>query len=209
MDSVSRTQQDHEQAGGVVMIDYVALCRVPPGLVDHVTQLLTDASVASHPIPDGDAVVLAVSAADTERATSVLGLVLPDLLRDDPDTVRLSDRLVRSDPDDFDLPQLIDGTAVLSGLPSSAAPEEPLPLSHEEEYVPPPPPEIPKPKDRISRFAWGGVILGPLLLLLTVLLQLPDVLTTVGLAVFIAGFCTLVARHEEKPRDGWDDGAVV
>ncbi len=191
------------------MIDHVALCRVSPTLVDHIVQLLADASVTAQPIPDGDTIVIAVSDSDTERAKSVLGLVLPDLLQDDPGTRRLSDRLVRSDPDQLDLPHLLDGRAALGGHPAQPPDEEPLSLDHEEEYVPPPPPDIPLPKDRISRFAWGGVIVGPLLLLFTVLLQLPDILTTVGLGLFIAGFCTLVARHEEKPREGWDDGSIV
>ena len=81
-----------------------------------------------------------------------------------------------------------------------------------EHFVPPPPPPHPR-GDAVTRWAWAGVVGGPLLLTLATLLGWsvsgwPAVLGVVG---FLAGFATLVARMGDGPRvdDGPDDGAVV
>jgi hypothetical protein len=88
-------------------------------------------------------------------------------------------------------------------------PREP---DRDEHYEPPPPPPLPVP-DTIGRFAWAGVLGGPLFLLLAAVLRL-DVSGWPGLlalGAFMAGFVTLVARMKDRPPSdlGGDDGAVV
>lgn len=79
-------------------------------------------------------------------------------------------------------------------------------------YVPPVPPPLPR-LDRLARFSWIGLIGGPLVLLLVVVLNLrvDRVVPFAAGAAFIAGFITLVARMPDRARDedDWDDGAVV
>lgn len=199
---------------GVDVAERAVLCRVTPDLVAHLVQLLSDAGLSARGEADGEFVRLTVPADQEEHARSVIGLVLPGLLEPEADTVRLSDRLVRSDSEAEPEPEpepepglrLLDGRFALGG--GNAAPPAP-PVPDHDEFVPPPPPAIPPPRDRISRFAWGGVILGPILLLLSALLSLPSIITAAGLAMFIGGFGTLVGRRDDSPREGWDDGAVV
>ncbi|MGH8970455.1 MAG: hypothetical protein ACRDV1_10955 [Actinomycetes bacterium] len=79
-------------------------------------------------------------------------------------------------------------------------------------YVPPPPPPVPMP-DTVGRFAWAGVVGGPLFLLLASVFGL-DISGWPGflaLAAFMGGFVTLVARMNDRPPagSGDDDGAVV
>ncbi len=89
--------------------------------------------------------------------------------------------------------------------PPAAPPPDP-----EDEFVPPEPPPLPT-TDLIGRFAWAGVIGGPLLLFLGVLA--PGVVrpsaVIAGVVAFVAGFLTLVLRSPHEPEDGWDDGSVV
>ncbi|MEW2291549.1 hypothetical protein ABZ719_02420 [Streptomyces sp. NPDC006743] len=79
-------------------------------------------------------------------------------------------------------------------------------------FVPPEPPPLPE-ADATAKFAWLGVIGGPVLLLLAVLLgwEMTWWLTTLGIGGFIGGVATLVARM--NPGDEEDDdpgrGAVV
>jgi hypothetical protein len=79
----------------------------------------------------------------------------------------------------------------------------------EEGYTPPPPPPLPHP-DTAARFAWAGVLGGPALLFLAVLLgwHLEDWLMLLAAVAFLGGFVTLVARLGERGDDD-DDGAVV
>ena len=194
------------------MSQYTLLCRAPIDLAGHVVQLLDDSGIAAEQHADGDAVAISIAAEDLERGRATIALVLPQLLTDEhtSGSVKLSDRLVRSEPppqQEFRLPELIDGRSALSSEPDESVQD--WHAEHHDEFVPPTPPEIPRPKDQLSRLAWGGVVLGPLLLLLSAVLGLPDILTTVGIAAFVLGFATLIARKEEEPREGWDDGAVV
>lgn len=89
--------------------------------------------------------------------------------------------------------------------------DEPVtPRELDEHYEPPEPPPFPR-GDIVSRFAWAGVIGGPLFLLIAAMLSadLPSYLLLAALGAFIGGFVTLVARMPgEAPEDG-DDGAVV
>ena len=79
-------------------------------------------------------------------------------------------------------------------------------------FVPPEPPPLPA-ADVTSKFAWLGVIGGPLLLLLAVLLgwDMTWWLTTVGIGGFLGGFATLVMRMKTDDEDEGDPGrgAVV
>ncbi|GAB3685382.1 hypothetical protein [Angustibacter aerolatus] len=84
-------------------------------------------------------------------------------------------------------------------------------MEPEEGYVPPEPPPLPR-GDLVSRLAWAGVLLGPLVLVVAGLF-FRDLgrlwLALAGLA-FIGGFVTLVVRlpaHRDDDVD--DDGAVV
>ncbi|MEW5355596.1 hypothetical protein [Streptomyces sp. 16-176A] len=79
-------------------------------------------------------------------------------------------------------------------------------------FVPPEPPPLPD-ADATAKFAWLGVIGGPVLLLLAVLLgwDMTWWLTTLSIGGFLGGIATLVARM--NPGDDEDDdpgrGAVV
>ncbi|WP_369246023.1 hypothetical protein [Streptomyces sp. R41] len=79
-------------------------------------------------------------------------------------------------------------------------------------FVPPEPPPLPT-ADTTAKFAWLGVIGGPILLLLAVLLgwDMTWWLTTLGIGGFLGGFATLVMRMKTDDEDGDDPGrgAVV
>ncbi|MFE0349966.1 hypothetical protein [Streptomyces griseoluteus] len=79
-------------------------------------------------------------------------------------------------------------------------------------FVPPEPPPLPV-ADTTAKFAWLGVVGGPVLLLLAVLLgwEMTWWLTTLAIGGFLGGFVTLVTRMRTD-EDGDDDpgrGAVV
>ncbi|MGW0625707.1 hypothetical protein [Streptomyces sp. NPDC002758] len=78
-------------------------------------------------------------------------------------------------------------------------------------FVPPEPPPLPM-ADTTAKFAWLGVVGGPILLLVAVLLgwDMTWWLATLGIGGFLGGFVTLVKRM--KTDDDEDDpgrGAVV
>ncbi|MCX4761359.1 hypothetical protein OG562_10290 [Streptomyces sp. NBC_01275] len=79
-------------------------------------------------------------------------------------------------------------------------------------FVPPEPPPLPA-ADTTAKFAWLGVIGGPILLLIAVLLgwDMTWWLTTVGIGGFLGGFATLVMRMRTDDEDEGDPGrgAVV
>ncbi|MGW2619318.1 hypothetical protein [Streptomyces sp. NPDC001500] len=79
-------------------------------------------------------------------------------------------------------------------------------------FVPPEPPPLPA-ADTTAKFAWLGVIGGPVLLLLAVLLgwEMTWWLTTVCVGGFLGGFATLVVRMRPDDEDEGDPGrgAVV
>jgi hypothetical protein len=80
----------------------------------------------------------------------------------------------------------------------------------EDRFIPPDPPPLPE-LDLVGRFAWAGILGGPLLLFLGVLAPglVGPAVVTVGIAGFVGGFLTLVLRSPNEPEDGWDDGSVV
>ncbi|BCL31215.1 hypothetical protein ACFFS2_06580 [Streptomyces aurantiacus] len=103
----------------------------------------------------------------------------------------------------------------VAGPRDYAAPEpaeEDFDEDDEGHFVPPEPPPLPT-GDATARFAWLGVIGGPLLLLLAVLLgwEMTWWLTTLGIGGFLGGFVTLVARMrgDEEDEDDPGRGAVV
>lgn len=81
----------------------------------------------------------------------------------------------------------------------------------DEGYVPPEPPQITAPSDAIARFAWAGVLGGPVLLLLSFALGLGGVISTVGLVATIGGFVFLMSKRDKHvpPGEDYGDGAVV
>ncbi|MFF5156965.1 hypothetical protein ACFY3N_12035 [Streptomyces sp. NPDC000348] len=91
-------------------------------------------------------------------------------------------------------------------------PEGDLDGTDEGHFVPPEPPPLPD-ADVTSKFAWLGVLGGPLLLLLAILLgwEMTWWLTTLCVGGFLGGFVTLVARMRTDDEDEDDPGrgAVV
>ena len=81
----------------------------------------------------------------------------------------------------------------------------------DEGYEPPEPPPFRAAPDAISRFAWAGVIGGPLLAVGGYVLHFGDLIGGIGIAAAIAGFFVLVARRDKHVPPGEDhgDGAVV
>ncbi|EST23372.1 hypothetical protein [Streptomyces roseochromogenus] len=80
-------------------------------------------------------------------------------------------------------------------------------------FVPPEPPPLPT-ADTTAKFAWLGVLGGPVLLLLAVLLgwEMTWWLTTLGIGGFLGGFAALVMRMRTDDEEDGDDpgrGAVV
>ncbi|MFI6420723.1 hypothetical protein ACIBG6_25375 [Streptomyces sp. NPDC050842] len=98
---------------------------------------------------------------------------------------------------------------------SPAEPEQGPDGSEEGHFVPPEPPPLPE-ADATTKFAWLGVVGGPVLMLVAVLFQWDMTwwLTTLCVGGFLGGFATLVARmkHDDDDDDGFGDpgrGAVV
>ena len=88
------------------------------------------------------------------------------------------------------------------------------PASWEDEghFVPPPPPPLPTVEPR-RKLAWGALLAGPVLGLLSFVLgiRVPDWLTVLLVLGFVGGFVYLVATMRASRDDGWpgDDGAVL
>ncbi|CAM5735042.1 hypothetical protein [Streptomyces fumanus] len=95
--------------------------------------------------------------------------------------------------------------------PSEPA-EDDFDADDEGHFVPPEPPPLPQ-GDTTAKFAWLGVLGGPVLLLLAVLLgwDMTWWLTTLCVGGFLGGFVTLVLRMRPDDEDGDDPGrgAVV
>ncbi|MEZ0490730.1 hypothetical protein AB2L28_00580 [Kineococcus sp. TBRC 1896] len=79
----------------------------------------------------------------------------------------------------------------------------------EERFVPAEP--APLPRDVVGWAAWIAVVGAPLFLLVVALgwKDVPQVMTAITAAVFVAGFATLVIRLPGSRDDDDDDGAVV
>jgi len=74
-------------------------------------------------------------------------------------------------------------------------------------FVPPPPPPLPE-LDTVSQLAWGGLIGGPLFLVIAAIAgwALPSLFLGLAVLAFVAGFVTLVVRMKDRPPDDWDPG---
>ncbi|MQY33048.1 hypothetical protein SRB17_10080 [Streptomyces sp. RB17] len=100
--------------------------------------------------------------------------------------------------------------------PRDHSPPEPSEHDFDEDdeghFVPPEPPPLPD-ADATAKFAWLGVVGGPLLLLLAVVLgwDMTWWLTTLGVGGFLGGFATLVMRMRTGDEEDDDPGrgAVV
>ncbi|GAA2491626.1 hypothetical protein [Streptomyces gobitricini] len=93
------------------------------------------------------------------------------------------------------------------------AKDDDLDDTDEGHFVPPEPPPLPE-ADTTAKFAWLGVIGGPVLMLLAVILRWDMTwwLTTLCIGGFLGGFATLVARMRSGDEEDGDDpgrGAVV
>ncbi|GAA2456614.1 hypothetical protein [Streptomyces glaucus] len=90
--------------------------------------------------------------------------------------------------------------------------EEDFAADDEGHFVPPEPPPLPE-ADATAKFAWLGVLGGPVLLLLAVLFgwDMTWWLATLGIGGFLGGFATLVTRMRTDDEDDDDPGrgAVV
>jgi hypothetical protein len=90
--------------------------------------------------------------------------------------------------------------------------EEDFEEDDEGHFVPPEPPPLPA-ADATAKFAWLGLLGGPVLLLLAVLLgwDMTWWLATLGIGGFLGGFATLVMRMRSDEEDDDDPGrgAVV
>lgn len=191
-------------------------------LAEHVVDLLAAAGVLALDRPAGGGLAtVVVRDHDVVTARATLDLVLPGLLAeesgellDDEPVQPLSGRLVRRgdwpDGDPDAQRGLVDGRAAFSETLDAV---DDMPVRYAEDdgdFTPQPPPPLPR-GDTVSRFAWFGVVAGPLLLLVTGILHLPGFLAAIGLGAFVAGFGVLIARMPDRARqdDGWDDGAVL
>ncbi|MFE9610430.1 hypothetical protein [Streptomyces sp. NPDC006012] len=102
------------------------------------------------------------------------------------------------------------------GGPRDYSPPEPSDSDFDEDdeghFVPPEPPPLPV-GDTTARFAWLGVVGGPILLLVAVLLgwDMTWWLATLGIGGFLGGFITLAARMrtDDDENDDPERGAVV
>lgn len=81
----------------------------------------------------------------------------------------------------------------------------------DEGYVPPEPPQIAAPSDAIARFAWAGVLGGPVIMLVSFVLGLGGIISTTGLVATIGGFAFLMSKRDKHvpPGEDFGDGAVV
>ena len=79
-------------------------------------------------------------------------------------------------------------------------------------FVPPDPPPLPR-LDTIGQFAWGGLIGGPMFLILAAVFdwRMPPLFLALAVTAFVAGFVTLVVRMNDGRPDDWDNdsGAVL
>jgi len=97
--------------------------------------------------------------------------------------------------------------------PKELAPESPdyIDAYFDEGYEPPEPPPIKAPDDAIARFAWAGVIGGPVAMLGNYVIGLGTVVSVAGLVATIGGFAFLISRRDKHvpPGEDFGDGAVV
>lgn len=145
-----------------------------------------------------------------ERIVAGLELSMPELdLPGDAPASDLDDRAA----DRFDRPEPRDAFAsydVFQPTWSDAVDEEDDDPTAGD-FVPPDPDPLP-PGDRVTRWAWGGLIGGPAVLFLLAVagVGVPDVVATVAVVAFVGGLLVLLFRRGDHDRgDDPDHGAVV
>jgi hypothetical protein len=219
------------RGNGLVASSYVALVDLQPQLADSMLDELRDAGVAAYaaPVPGVSGPYLEMRMPDqpmdrlyvdrtaAHDAQEVLQRRLPEL------------RSVHGSAEDeawaaivaaWDEPPAEPARQGAGGdadppPPAESAPRSepaPRPAPVEDHYEPPTPPPLPK-ADAVTRMAWIAVVSGPLFFLVTALLRIEvtALAAFLGVAAFVGGFVTLVARMRDRPDAGNDpdDGAVV
>ena len=90
---------------------------------------------------------------------------------------------------------------------------DPVDLEDDEDeaegYEPPHPPPLPRPADTLGRFAWAGVIGGPIAVVAVNLLGWESWLAGLGVVATVGGFAALIARMKDERDDDEGNGAVV
>jgi hypothetical protein len=135
----------------------------------------------------------------------------PEAPDGEPAAEPVSARPSQAWPDAEDLDADADDEMVVHRASPPPATASKAPGQDEDRYVPPPPPPLPV-ADATTRLAWAGVIGGPLLFILALLLDwdLASWAQLAGVAGLVVGFVTLVARMRDEPADNDpDNGAVV
>lgn len=104
------------------------------------------------------------------------------------------------------------GDDLVPAGPGADTLDTPASWDDEGHFVPPEPPPLPRPTP--LRFAaWLGVLVGPVLLMVTASLgvRLPQLLLGTVIAGFVGGVVYLIATMDDSPEDPYDpgNGAVV
>lgn len=113
-----------------------------------------------------------------------------------------------TEPETPDVPEddLVPGGPGTDTLDTAASWEE------EGHFVPPDPPPLPRPAP-LRLAAWIGVLVGPVLLMVTAALRwrLPELVLGTIIVGFVGGVIYLIATMDDGPPDRYDrgDGAVV
>lgn len=114
-----------------------------------------------------------------------------------------------AEPDEPDEPTPLSSRLVRSASADSDDPPMPFDDLPFDAFEPPIPPPLPRPADRVGRFAWAGALGGPVALVGGWATGLGSWVSGLGLVAFIAGFATLVARMKDRREDDDNNGAVV
>lgn len=203
------------RGNGLVASSYVAMADVEPQLADQLLDELRAAGVAAYVVAIADQTVdrLFVDRAAVPDAEEVLRHRLPD----SEDVTSAEDEAWAAIVAGWDEPpaelvrQHVDGEEDASAVQTPEPPASTPAVPTEEHFVPPAPPPLPT-ADPVTRMAWIAVVSGPVFFLLTALLRIEvtGLAAFLGVAAFVGGFVTLVARMRDRPdTDGPDNGAVV
>ena len=214
------------RGNGLVASSYVALADLQPQLADHMLDELRDAGVAAYAapvpavygpylelqLPDQPLDRLYVDRDATQDAQEVLRRRLPEMRESlggsAEDEAWAAIVAAWDEPSAEPARQAVG--ADVDPAPSAEPPARTAPA--EDHYEPPAPPPLPK-ADAVTRMAWIAVVSGPLFFLVTALLRIEvtALAAFLGVAAFVGGFVTLVARMRDRPdpSDDPDNGAVV
>ena len=147
------------------------------------------------PEPDGDA----------ERARAWDAIVAD--LSNDPDFVSSLDARRGLPTGEFELGGAQRGSDAASDTDDDEYQPTPWEAYLDEGYEPPEPDPITVPSDPVLRFAWLGVIGGPLVVIGANLVGGSMTVSGAGVVAFLAGFAVLIGRMNDRRDD--DSGAVI